>query len=348
MIFLSFVGAEEVFQPGPHPPSYSASNVFGKHPLTGLDEGGHGSQLLTVGARTNSNSTTSANDSFTTTADSTSSIAGGSIALSLVPVSSTDDKQQIKSIKVKTRRKIKSEFGNLFLIQELFGTSTATKSLPDGLNAGSRQSDTNLASKETSTIGHPLYCMKFSPDGNFLAVAGEEGIIRIWKLVVDDVLAAMSEDHSYKPIKTSGIFIPSPVFELHGHEAVILDLSWSRNGFLLSASMDRTVRLWHCSRNDCLGVFRHPDFVTSVAFHPKDDRLFMSGSLDCRVRLWSIVEKGVKAWNELPANNFVTAVAFTNSGRYALAGTTTGVCLLFDCDVFPLFSSIFIIVSRAF
>mgnify|MGYP002477707072 CR=1 FL=1 len=52
--------------------------------------------------------------------------------------------------------------------------------------------------------------------------------------------------------------------------------------------MDKTVRLWHVSRNECLCAFQHLDFVTSIAFHPKDDRFFLSGSLDCKLRLWNV------------------------------------------------------------
>lgn len=52
--------------------------------------------------------------------------------------------------------------------------------------------------------------------------------------------------------------------------------------------MDKTVRLWHVSRSECLCAFQHLDFVTSIAFHPKDDRFFLSGSLDCKLRLWNV------------------------------------------------------------
>ena len=33
--------------------------------------------------------------------------------------------------------------------------------------------------------------------------------------------------------------------------------------------MDKTVRLWHVSRRECLCCFQHIDFVTAIAFHPK-------------------------------------------------------------------------------
>jgi len=44
--------------------------------------------------------------------------------------------------------------------------------------------------------------------------------------------------------------------------------------------MDKTVRLWHLSRLECLCFFRHVDFVSAIAFHPRDDRYFVSASLD--------------------------------------------------------------------
>lgn len=66
----------------------------------------------------------------------------------------------------------------------------------------------------------------------------------------------------------------------NGHKADILDVAWSKNHFLLSSSMDKTVLLWHVSRVECLCIFRHVDFVTTIQFHPRDDRYFLSGSLD--------------------------------------------------------------------
>lgn len=41
-----------------------------------------------------------------------------------------------------------------------------------------------------------------------------------------------------------------------GHGADVLDLAWSKSQFLLTASMDKTVRLWHISMEDCLRVFK--------------------------------------------------------------------------------------------
>ncbi len=37
--------------------------------------------------------------------------------------------------------------------------------------------------------------------------------------------------------------------------------------------MDKTVRLWHISRRECLCCFQHIDFVTALAFHPRNDQV---------------------------------------------------------------------------
>ncbi len=80
--------------------------------------------------------------------------------------------------------------------------------------------------------------------------------------------------------EAQGPLFAKPFCVLKGHQAPVLDVAWSKSLFLLSSSMDKTVRLWHLSRSECLCFFRHVDFVSAIAFHPRDDRYFVSASLD--------------------------------------------------------------------
>lgn len=94
--------------------------------------------------------------------------------------------------------------------------------------------------------------------------------------------------------------------------------------------MDKTVRLWHISRTECLCCFRHSDFVTSIQFHPQDDRFFLAGSLDSKLRLWSIPDKSVAYWAQTP--DLITAVAFAPDGKTAISGCLNGLCLFYETE----------------
>ena len=94
--------------------------------------------------------------------------------------------------------------------------------------------------------------------------------------------------------------------------------------------MDKTVRLWHLSRDQCLCNFKHTDFVTSIRFHPRDDRFFLAGSLDSKLRLWSIPDKSVAYFNQTP--DMITAVAFSPDGKTAVAGCLNGLCLFYETE----------------
>ncbi|PWN34051.1 WD40 repeat-like protein, partial [Meira miltonrushii] len=134
------------------------------------------------------------------------------------------------------------------------------------------------------------------------------------------------------------VFTPDPIKEFKGHTSDILDLSWSKGGFLLSASMDKTARVWHLSWPNNLVAFVHGDFVTSAVFHPRDDRFFLSGSLDGKLRLWNISTKKVQASQEVPG--LITACAFTHSGNTACVGTFSGAALFYQTDGLVFSSSV--------
>ena len=102
-----------------------------------------------------------------------------------------------------------------------------------------------------------------------------------------------TEQYLADPESRGHIFMDRPFVTYTGHTSDLLDVSWSKNFFILTSSMDKTVRLWHISRKECLCVFQHIDFVTALAFHPRNYQYFISGSLDGKIRLWNIPDKKV-------------------------------------------------------
>jgi hypothetical protein len=102
------------------------------------------------------------------------------------------------------------------------------------------------------------------------------------------------------------IICPDAYRVFEGHTADITDVAWSPTHFLLSASVDKTVRLWHVAKSEKLQVIRHEDIVTSVDFHPTNEQYFVTGCFDKKLRLWDIMEfnehkhSEPKYWQQLP------------------------------------------------
>lgn len=80
-----------------------------------------------------------------------------------------------------------------------------------------------------------------------------------------------------------------------GHGGAVLELARHPHlpSVFLSASEDRSVRLWCIERGGCVAVFGgvlgHRDQVLSVDWH-RDGRRFASGGVDGQVKIWRVPE----------------------------------------------------------
>ncbi|KAL5551544.1 hypothetical protein UlMin_001720 [Ulmus minor] len=212
-----------------------------------------------------------------------------------------------------------------------------------------------------------ILTMRFSLDGHYLATAGEDGIVRVWMVLEDERLNKFDKvvgdpscryfrmDHlnrvdpldldkeklgNVKKVQRSSdsacvIFPPKifslldkPLHEFRGHCGEVLDLSWSSKGFLLSSSVDKTVRLWQVGYDRCLRVFSHNNYVTCVDFNPLDDNYFISGSIDGKVRIWEVLRCRVVDYIDI--REIVTAVSYHPDGKGGIVGTMTGNCIYYE------------------
>lgn len=264
-------------------------------------------------------------------------------------------------IKIHGKSKSSAPFRRLFLAQELKipalrRPSILTKKDPNSTN------NTSFSDSGKEKSDKAIWATKFSKDGKYMATASKDGFIRIWKVISSpmerwELDSTLESDHVNRAnslrlktsLETNGskkdkknseesdllnlddgleelyapVFMPKPVAEFAGHDQDIFDIDWSRNNFIVSSSMDKTVKIWHLDKSTALKTFDHPDFVTCVMFHPTDDRFIISGCLDHKCRVWSILES--KVIFEFQCHDLITSLALSpDEGQYTIIGTFNG------------------------
>jgi WD40 repeat protein len=137
--------------------------------------------------------------------------------------------------------------------------------------------------REMSTLSSFLRELKFSPDGQAVAVCGQmedndgtdNGFLGLWKL-------DGTEDGC---------------INLEGQTEGVNDLAFSPDGeCLVSSSTDKTIKLWNFRTSQCVKTFTgHTDEVMSISFSP-DGKFIVSGGLS--VRFTSCKSVGtIRTWN---------------------------------------------------
>ncbi len=102
--------------------------------------------------------------------------------------------------------------------------------------------DLNNTSRSQYDFGTRVFALAFSPDGDWLAVAGGESGYAEARMIAfrwdaSDVIPP-NDATFYQPITFSG------------HNHTIMDVAFSREGYLLSAAWDGSVRLWELTSPD--------------------------------------------------------------------------------------------------
>ncbi|PKA53223.1 Katanin p80 WD40 repeat-containing subunit B1 like [Apostasia shenzhenica] len=185
-----------------------------------------------------------------------------------------------------------------------------------------------------------IWSIKFSFDGRYLASAGEDCVIHVWQVeefgrkgnLTTESLTGENGNCTTTTAAASNVS-PELAFEANHWEKKRGSKIYSGRK---SVSLENVVvqeNLFALEEKPLCSFTGHLDDVLDLCwskseFNPVDDRYFISGSLDQKIRIWSIPDRRVVDWDDL--HEMVTAACYTPDGQGALVGSHKGSCCLFD------------------
>ena len=114
-----------------------------------------------------------------------------------------------------------------------------------------------------------------------------------------------------------------------GHTDMITKAIFSKDGkYVVSSSLDNTVRIWEASTGQCLGIYNESCDVISIDFSP-DGTYIVAGLLNNKINIWNI-EKRECIYTLEGHSGWINSVSFSSDGRYILSTSNDGSIRVWD------------------
>lgn len=102
--------------------------------------------------------------------------------------------------------------------------------------------------------------LKFGHDNGLLCMASKDGTLSIIDVFAEN--------------------IDNTLIMLKGHTSDIMDFEFSNdNRFIVSCSLDRTIRVWDSISGECVRIFEEDYPLTCIRFHPINQHILVCSDI---------------------------------------------------------------------
>ena len=189
----------------------------------------------------------------------------------------------------------------------------------------------------------------YSPDGKMIVTGSWDGSVRCWAAdgtrelkrlclpqsnspmysCIDDDVRSVSINHdgtriicgtSDNKIYMWDVDTGNLINTFSGHHGWVNSVCFSPSGdYMLSASNDKTVRLWSLKSADSIILRGYESAITSIAYSPTGDT-FAAGTRDNTIHLWD-AETNNELRQFVGHTDYVNAVSYSPDGRMLVSGS---------------------------